>query len=185
MLEQVNNKFLQDKITNEVSKGKYSIKRNLNSEIWELWYNIDGNNNIIIGTDNIDHFRSFYKDILNLEFNNILIGGLGLGIVPYLYQNTANHIDIIENDIDNIDLIRELNYIDTNKVSIINDNIFNYTPIKNYDLILLDIWSNYDISLISSETDILFEKYNSFLNPNGKIYFPILKWFNITSSLHI
>lgn len=170
--------FLQDKIQNEISKGKYSVRKNSNSKVWELWYNID-NNNIIIGTDDFNNFQNFYKDILNLKFDNILVGGLGLGVVPYLHQNTVNKIDVIENDLDNISLIKELNYLN-NKVNIIYDDVFNFTPTKKYDLILMDIWSVYDIPLISTETNILFEKYKISAT-NNKIYFPILKWFNINS----
>ena len=50
--------------------------------------------------DNDDYIDVFHKSIKSLTYNSVLIGGLGLGIVPYwISQNTScSTIDVLENN---------------------------------------------------------------------------------------
>ena len=61
-------------------------------------------------------------------------------------------------------------------LNLFEGDCFSYTPTKNYDLILIDIW--WDADLASTKKDELISKYSQYLNVEGKIYIPLLKYFS-------
>ncbi len=73
---------------------------------------------------------------------DVLIGGLGIGMLPTLIKDKVNSIDIVELSQDIIDLV--FHQIATNKMNIIHDEICHYltTTEKKYDLVCIDIWQN-------------------------------------------
>jgi hypothetical protein len=108
-------------------------------------------------------------DFLTNAKGDVLIGGLGLGIMPLvlLSLGKCNSITIIEKEQEIIDLVSSQLKFDE-RVQIIRDNIFTHVPTRKYDTIYHDIWT--DISNDSlKEMEILEEKYKKFLKPSGWI----------------
>ena len=80
---------------------------------------------------------------------DVLIGGLGLGIVPRWLESKSNTITIVEFSRDVINLVYD--YIKTPKMNIIHDDIENYliNTVNNFDFIYLDTWADLDPSRLN------------------------------------
>lgn len=95
--------------------------------------------------------RESNQEILN-AYGDVLIGGLGLGMIPFALQRnpSVKSICIIEKESDVIELIGkqiiELLNISAPHVHIIQDDVFNYPAThaaERYDTIYMDIWPYY------------------------------------------
>jgi len=123
--------------------------------------------------DTIDYIIGYCHRLNNLEFDSILVGGFGLGIIPYYVENHKNAtiIDSVEINPNVIQATSQLNHL--TKTNVFNDDFYTYEPTKTYDLILVDLWWLTDNNF-STQKENLITKYSQYLNPNGKIYFPII-----------
>ena len=116
------------------------------------------------------------------EFNGeVLISGMGLGvlILPLLNDVTITKIDIVEKDLDIINYVytNRLENLDvSNKINVINEDIFTFAPTNNYDYILLNHWSTPDNNTLS-EVSLLQSKFTNNLKENGNIRVPILDFY--------
>ena len=82
-------------------------------------------------------------DFLYQAHGNILIGGLGLGIMLKILEkmNNIKSVTVIEKNQEVIDLVLvQLNLSDNFKV--IQSDIFEYEPLGKFDTIYFDIWTN-------------------------------------------
>jgi len=116
----------------------------------------------------------FLDGLYGKSFNSILCCGLGLGVAPYLVQPFCDTIDVVEIDQDCIDLIQSAGFLQP-KVNIVCGNIFNYTPTKSYDFILLDIWQDTKGNY-KTERQTLGTNLTPFLNQGGTLYNPLDIW---------
>lgn len=103
--------------------------------------------------------RKTHIEAINKAKGNVLVAGLGLGI--YLQnikdKEEVTSITVIEKSKEVIELIAKY-FKDCQKIKIINEDIFNYTPDIKFEFAFLDIWS--DISEDNLvEFDILREKF--------------------------
>lgn len=119
-----------------------------------------------------------YLDAFNGE---VLISGMGLGvlILPLLNDVTITKIDIVEKDLDIINYVynNRLENLDiSNKINVINEDIFTFTTTNNYDYILLNHWVTPDNNTLS-EVSSLQSKFTSNLKENGGIGVPILDFY--------
>lgn len=167
-----NNGFLYNHITNPIQTINYRVVKGPVSGCWELYKESEPN---MICNDSELYINDYAKNIKNLNFSSILFGGLGLGVLPFLCQDSTTTIDVIENDQEIINLTTGIGHLNSN-VNIINEDIFNFTPTTTYDVILIDIWSVADLSTINPQVTTLTQKYTSSLNEGGMLYFPILEW---------
>ena len=151
-------------LTQDIILNGYSIKKYNNVNYIGL-YNPEGK---VMTVDAPDYIIEYAPELLDVEFNSILIGGLGIGVIPYVVQDFAE-VDVIENDENIIDIVTQLNHLNEN-VTIINDDIFTFTSTKTYDIIVLDIWYEALTEAISNQ---LIEKYLPFVNEGGFLYIPI------------
>jgi len=112
---------------------------------------------------------ALYKDI---TFDKILIGGLGLGLLPEYAKSIKNCsvIDVVEN---NQELIDYIDYLES-PINIIKGDALSYTPSKKYDLILIDLWWEEE-DITQEIQDNIKNNYNSHLETNGKIILPLLE----------
>jgi len=96
-------------------------------------------------------------------------------VLPYLCENNSdcNIIDVVEQNNEMIGFVNSLGLL--TGTTIINDNIFTYTPNKNYDVILLDIWMCDCDENLTSDVSTLVTKYLPYLNSGGFIFIPINK----------
>lgn len=152
-------------IDEPINYNGYILKNRPGTTYTELHYP-DGK----IIMDNPDYITSYSQELLDVEFDSILIAGLGLGVQPYVCQDFAQ-VDVVENDQNIIDINNGLGYLNSN-VTIIKDDIFTFSTEKIYDVIVLDIWWTSPGEEISNQ---LIEKFLPNLEPGGFIYIPINK----------
>ena len=130
---------------------------------------------------NSNSMLKIYKPYLD-EFNGeVLISGMGLGILilPLLNDDTVTKIDIVERDLDIINYVytnRIENLDISNKINVINDDIFTFTTTNNYDYILLNHWVKPD-DITLTEVSSLQSKFTNNLKENGTIRTPILDFY--------
>ena len=133
--------------------------------------------------ENVEHYgKVFLGDCVNcikitslyndFTFDKILIGGLGLGLLPQYAKEVKNCsvIDVIEN---NQELIDYIDYLES-PINIIKGDALSYTPNKKYDLILIDLWWKEE-DITQEIQDNIKNNYNSYLENNGKIIIPLLE----------
>ena len=103
----------------------------------EKWIkNVDHYGKVFLGDcDPCKKLKALYD---GFTFDKILIGGLGLGLLPQYAKEVKNCsvIDVIEN---NQELIDYIDYLES-PINIIKGDALSYTPSKKYDLILIDLW---------------------------------------------
>jgi len=158
-------------LSEEILLNNYSIKNRYAINYIEL----RNSDNKLIGVDSPDYITEFCSELLDIEFNSILVGGLGTGNIPYVCQDFAQ-VDVIENDQNIIDIISQLNHLGEN-VNIINGDIFTFEPTKTYDIIVMDIWYN---SIPEDVTENIISKYLPYLNEGGYLYLPLNQYGNPT-----
>lgn len=151
-------------LTQDIILNGYSIKKYNNVNYIGL-YNPEGK---VMTVDAPDYIIEYAPELLDVEFNSMLIGGLGIGVIPYVVQDFAE-VDVIENDQNIIDIVNQLGHLNEN-VNIINNDIFTFNIEKTYDIIVLDIWYE---ALTEDLSNQLIEKYLPFVNEGGFLYIPI------------
>jgi len=104
------------------------------------------------------------------SFDKILIGGLGLGLLPEYAKSVKNCsvIDVIEN---NQELIDYIDFLES-PINIVKGDALSYTPSKKYDLILIDLWWEEE-DITQEIQDNIKNNYNSHLETGGKIILPV------------
>lgn len=155
----------------EINLNNYLIKNRKGLNLLEL-YNSD---NKLLSIDVSNYITEFCSELLDIEFNSILVGGLGLGVIPYVCQDFAQ-VDVLENNQNIIDITSQLNHLGEN-VNIINADIFTFEPTKTYDVIVMDIWYN---EIPEEETETIINKYLTCLNEGGFLYLPLNQYSNPT-----
>ncbi len=177
-----NRGLFSDIIINPVITENFRLRRHPNESVdrWLLTENRDYTTYNICttgvknyGDDHIVNLTGYAKELLNRDFNSILIAGMRTGLIPYVCKNAGIETDLVEISQELINIVNPLGYL--NGVNIINDNIFTYTPTKQYDVILLDIWNCDCGENFETELSNLLSMYNQYLNDNGIIYVPINK----------
>tara|TARA_R110002167_G_scaffold220144_4_gene424713 strand:+ start:14596 stop:15120 length:525 start_codon:yes stop_codon:yes gene_type:complete len=127
------------------------------------------------------YINSFCHKLKTLEFDSILIGGLGLGILAHWVDtNTScSKIDVIENENEIITWVSESNHLSSD-INIIEGDVFDCNITSSYDLILMDLWWGNGEDNYFVEEQNLISKYSSNLNESGSLYFPInMKLLNL------
>lgn len=138
----------------------------------------------LIGPDNSGHrlntllmSNTPMEKRTNLEFlmkanGDVLIGGLGLGLIvlPLQEKENVKSITIIEKSQEVIDLVASQLPL-TDKVKIICADVYNYIPDIKYDTIYLDIWPEINSDIYYEEMMPLKKKFRKYLvskdkNPN-------------------
>jgi len=82
-----------------------------------------------------------HANFINMAKGKILIAGLGLGMVAkaLLDKDCVSHITIVEKSSDVIKLVAP--FYQDKRISIINQDIFNFNPKEVYDFAWFDIWT--------------------------------------------
>ena len=132
--------------------------------------NADYYGEVLLGDcENCEKVTALYD---GFSFGKILIGGLGLGLLPEYAKSVKNCsvIDVIEN---NQELIDYVDFLDS-PINIIKGDALSYTPDKKYDLILMDLWCE-EGDVTQQIQDNIKSNYNSHLETNGKILIPLIE----------
>jgi hypothetical protein len=160
--------LLSDFISDRIETENFHVKKNLKNGHWYL-KNTKENYYNILSIDSNSMIKQFAKSLIGRTFESILISGLGLGIIPFLCQNTTDIVDVVEVEKEVIDIVKQIGHLDSN-VRIYHQNIWDFIPEMKYDIILFDHWMSY---ATEDEMSSLKEKFNPYLNPNGIITIPI------------
>jgi len=120
---------------------------------------------------NNEDYLNICSRIHDLTYDSILIGGLGLGYMPYWISNNTDcsTIDVIDNNSELVYWVQNNNHLDSS-INLIVGDVFNYTTTNTYDLILLDIWWGKDFENIPENEPILLNRFKGNVNQNGSIY---------------
>ena len=151
-------------LSEDIEKNGYTITKNPNfNHLFML--NPEGE---VLSVDNPYYILQYSPELLDVEFDSILIAGLGIGVIPYVCQDFAQ-VDVVEIDENVIDLAKQLGHLNEN-VNIIKDDIFTFSVEKSYDIVVIDAF----YEALSEETiTLLEEKYMPFINEGGFLYIPI------------
>lgn len=124
--------------------------------------------------DRATYITSYCYRLGSLSFDSVLVGGLGLGLIPYHLKNNLNitDIDVVENNSGVVSIVNQLGYLNES-VDIITADATSYSTVKTYDLIVMDLWWFDDETFINEKQAIL-NNYSSNLTANGKFYFPLI-----------
>lgn len=153
-------------LSEDIEKNGYSIKKNPNFNHLVM-FNPEG---AALSVDTPYYILQYSPELLDIQFNSILIAGLGLGVMPYVCQDFAQ-VDVVEINQDVIDLSKQLGHLNDN-VNIIHDDILTFSVEKTYDIVVIDTF----YQPLSSEMILkLEEKYMPFINEGGFLYIPINK----------
>jgi hypothetical protein len=120
-------------------------------------------------------YKGFFKDF---TYDKVLIAGLGFGLIPQTLSevNKCSKIDVVEIDQEIIDYNISSGHLNRN-IAIIKSDIFDYTTIEKYDLIIIDtIWDEDEMS--DEQVQALTSKFlTTNLNDGGVLYIPLKnKW---------
>lgn len=129
--------------------------------------------NLVTFDDSLYIIKYYLSELYSRSFSTILLGGLGIGLLPYMCQTFCDKVDVIEIDKQLINLIKSKNYLNE-KVNIYNSNIFTYITDEKYDVICIDIWDYDTLETLQSEISTLKSKFSKNLTENGVIIFPII-----------
>jgi spermidine synthase len=153
-------------LSEDIEKNGYVITKNPRfNHLFML--NPEG---VVLSVDNPYYILGYAPELLDVEFDSILIGGLALGLIPYVCQDFAQ-VDVVEINQDVIDLAKQLGHLNDN-VNIIHDDILTFSVEKTYDIVVIDAF----YEALSEETiTLLEEKYMPFINEGGFLYIPINK----------
>jgi hypothetical protein len=163
--------FLGNLISKPIKTENFSIEKNHRGN-WRL-IDIKRTYDNIHNEDEKEFITHYARRLLNVEFESILISGLGLGVIPFVCQNKTKIVDVIEISVEIIELVRNFGYLNQN-VNVIQSDVNLYHPKKKYDIILFDHWLTF---AEKKEVDLLKSKYSTFLNENGFFYIPIQEQF--------
>lgn len=100
---------------------------------------------------------------------NVLIGGLGIGLILLSIQDKeeAKQITVVEKNKEVIELVG--NQLPLNsKVEIVNADVFDYKPLFKYNTIYMDIWNYINSDVYQREMKLLISRYRRYLVPKSE-----------------
>ena len=135
LIQSNRNSLFEHFISSPIETERFSISKNGKNK----YRFVDKSKNVgnIYNEDDVEFTEYFYRRLFGINFDSILISGLGLGIVPYICQNTTSIVDVVEIDSEIIDFVSGIGHLNS-KVNIINSDINHFTPIRTYDVIVFD-----------------------------------------------
>ena len=154
-------------------EGETIIKYNTSGDIIE---NNEMYSKVMLGK--CETCNPFYKNSFNgFSYDTVLVVGLGLGLVPQELSevNKCSKIDVLEIDQEIIDYTISSGHLNSD-INLIQGDIYNYTTIETYDLIIIDtIW--YEHEMTDENYELLESRLLPNINTGGALYVPIKnKW---------
>lgn len=125
--------------------------------------------------DNEVYITKGCPNLSSLTYNSVLIGGLGMGVIPeWIAQNTScSVIDVVDNNSEITYWVSSSGHLD-DSINIIDGDVYTYTPSRTYDLILIDIWFGGESDIIDNTYTTLETRYSGSINSGGHFYLPFL-----------
>ena len=109
-----------------------------------------------------------------LSYDKVLVGGLGLGLIPEYLKTVDNCsvVDVVESNNELITWTNSEGFLDDG-INIIEGDALNHTPDKKYDLIIIDLWWK-ESDITEEIKNTLKTKYLSHLNTDGRLVLCLL-----------
>lgn len=121
-------------------------------------------------------------EIVHNAYGNVLIAGLGLGMVlcAILPKPAVRSVTVVEisPDVCRLVLPHLAKYLGKHfaKLSVVQDDIYNYVPNRKFNIIYFDIWGNYSGDDYE-KTKILHRRYSKYLDrTNGHWMDSWMRW---------
>lgn len=97
--------------------------------------------NLTQSYNDVDYVEDSCYDLTG-SYSTALVVGLGIGVIPqWLAKEKECQVDVLENDTELINTINNFGYL-TGSINIINEDVFEHTATKAYDVVVPDIWWN-------------------------------------------
>ena len=109
------------------------------------------------------------RDFVVKAHGNVLIGGLGIGLILLAIQDKEDieQITVVEKNKEVIELVG--NQLPLNsKVNIVNDDVFEYKPLFKYNTIYMDIWNYINENIYNDQMKPLISRYRRYLVPKSE-----------------
>lgn len=100
---------------------------------------------------------------------NVLIGGLGIGLILLAIQDKeeVKQITVVEKNKEVIELVGGQLPLNS-KVHIVHDDVFEYKPLFKYNTIYMDIWNYINSDVYNNEMKPLISRYRRCLVPKSE-----------------
>ena len=120
---------------------------------------------------NTDMEKRTNREFCNCANGDVLIGGLGIGMIIMAIQDNpaVNSITVLEKNQEVIDLVAsQLEFND--KVNIIHADVFSWKPARGqkFDCIYMDVWEYINEDIYREEMLSLKRKYAHYLKPKDE-----------------
>ena len=98
---------------------------------------------------------------------NVLIGGLGIGLILLAIQDKpeVEKIVVVEKRKEVIDLVKDQLPLN-GKVEVVNADVWEYTPTERFNTIYMDIWNFINTDVYRDSMKPLIARYRKFLVSN-------------------
>lgn len=106
------------------------------------------------------------RDFVRNAHGNVLIGGLGIGLIILAIQDKEDvkKITVVEKNCEVIELVGKQLPLNS-KVNIVNDDVFEYKPLLKYNTIYMDIWNYINKDVYNKQMEPLINRYRKYLVP--------------------
>lgn len=106
------------------------------------------------------------RDFVRNAHGNVLIGGLGIGLIILAIQDKEDvkQITVVEKNREVIELVGKQLPLNS-KVNIVNDDVFEYKPLIKYNTIYMDIWNYINEDIYNKQMKPLINRYRKYLVP--------------------
>lgn len=106
------------------------------------------------------------RDFVRNAHGNVLIGGLGIGLIILAIQDKEDvkQITVVEKNREVIELVGKQLPLNQ-KVNIVNDDVFEYKPLLKYNTIYIDIWNYINEDVYNKQMKPLINRYRRYLVP--------------------
>lgn len=119
--------------------------------------------NEVVMSDTAMEKRTNSKFVINAH-GNVLIGGLGIGMILLAIQDKSNveRIIVVEKSEEVIALVKDQLPLN-NKVEIVNEDVWEYMPSCKFNTIYMDIWNYINTDVYKDSMKPLISKYRKYL----------------------
>lgn len=106
------------------------------------------------------------RDFVRNAHGNVLIGGLGIGLIILAIQDKEDvkQITVVEKNREVIELVGKQLPLNS-KVNIVNDDVFEYKPLLKHNTIYMDIWNYINKDVYNKQMKPLISRYRRYLVP--------------------
>lgn len=159
--------ILNERIIGEYSIEKFSIKE---GDLYAMVHGISPGKYVrlchkreVVMSDTDMEKRTNAKFVANAH-GNVLIGGLGIGMILLAIQDKSNvdRIVVVEKSKEVIGLVKDQLPLN-DKVEIVNADVWEYTPLCKFNTIYLDIWNYINTDVYRDSMKPLISRYRKFL----------------------